>query len=302
MSGPGNVFEKSLAYSLEIGRIGTVRKINSTTMQLKEGYGDQPDPSAIGVSKEIIQCSEFDAIQSRDGRIRADLARLALPAPFRKGVYLIPLSLVQRVDDMVQAYQTEREALIEAFMTGYLDAINAARIRLGGVFNPADYPDAARVRSAFYVRASYLEMGLPGRLQEINPEIFQRERNAFSAKLESAADEIRLALRESFRDLVDHMADRLTPDPSGKPRIFRDSLVLNLKGFLEDFNARNIADDTDLAALVDQARAALAGRTPEELRNAPMIRDQVQARMSEIKTALGNMITTRPGRKFSFEE
>jgi hypothetical protein len=263
---------------------------------------DQPDPRAIAVNKEIISCEEFDAISSLDNSIRTYLYKKALPAPFRRGFYLIPLAMVERVDEVIQKYKDDRKYLVALFLSVYQKAVEDAKQRLGALYNPQDYPSAAVVETAFYVNSSYLQLGeVPGTLNQIAPEIFQREQSEFKNKLATAADEIQQALRVSFLELVEHMKSRLSPDSEGKPRIFRDSLVMNMREFINDFRARNIADDAELEKLVERARLVLNGATPDKIRSSEDLRGRVASNMEEIKASLSGMITTAPKRKFNLD-
>jgi hypothetical protein len=295
-----NIFEKSIAFTMEAGKIGVRRKVNSSMMEVKNTE-DQPDPKAIAVNKEIISCKEFDAIGSLDSSIRLYLYRKALPAPFRRGTYLIPMSMVEQVDQVVDAYKQNRESLVTLFLSVYEKEVEEARQRLGTLYNSADYPPLDAVRGSFYVNTSYLQLGVPSTLNQLSPEIFQREQAAFKNKLASAAEEIQQALRTSFLELVEHMKDRLAPSEDGKQKTFRDSLVMNMREFLNDFTARNIADDAELEKLVNQARSVLNGTTPDKLRNSDSLREQIATNMEGIKNSLSTMITNAPRRKFNLD-
>ena len=58
------------------------------------------------------------------------------------------------------------------------------------------------------------------------------------------------------------MVSKLTPDTDGERRIFGDSLVLNMREFLDTFKSRNIADDADLEKLVEDTKALLPALIP----------------------------------------
>jgi len=297
-----NVFEKSIAFSIEITKIGIRRKVDSSKIELKDGNGAQPDPDAIGVDKKLIECDEFDAIISLDTNIRNTINKIALPAPFKRGVYLLPLDFVERIDQLVQAYATKRAELISAFVEKYGEAVEASRERLGGLFNTDDYPSKATVARSFNVRYNYLDLGTPKGLGKINPEIFKREQEEFRKKLDAAAAEVRDALRGSFSELIAHMAEKLESGKDGKPKIFRDSLVLNMREFLDSFKSRNIADDSQLEALVKKARDAIGNVDANALRADKDLRETIGTQLSQIKTKLSKMVTDAPSRKFSFDD
>jgi len=296
-----SVYDKGIGFSIEIGKIGVRRKVRQDKVQVRD------DPSAdvrmLHVSKEILECPEYDAIESLDNLIRVRLAKLALPSCFRRGVYLIPLDLTERIDQMCEEYRTERAAKVESFLTVYDGAVKAAQERLGTLYNPREYPGLAAVRASFDVQTRYFSFNPSDKLREINPALYQRETERFKVQLEQAAQEIKLALRESFGELVNHMVSKLTPDTDGERRIFRDSLVLNMREFLDTFKSRNIADDAELEKLVEETKALLTGVDPDLLRQEGTVKEAVQSGMSKVKAALDTSIETlKRGRKFSFDD
>jgi hypothetical protein len=297
-----NVFEKSVAVSLEIGRIGTRKKVQKGKMVLKEGEGEQPDQNSVAASKELIDSKEFDAIVSLDNLIRNEISRLALPSHFRAGIYLVPIATVEKIDEMIRKYKEMRMELIEKFLASYKQSVIDAQNRLGGLFNINDYSSMEAIRESFQVNYSYLDLGLPKNLGTISNEIFQREQAIFNEKMVTAANEIQAGLRQAFKDLVDHMADRLKPGDDGKPKIFRDSLVKNLADFLETFKYRNITDDNELSGLVDRAKELLRGKNADVLRNSETFRDEVSKGLNDIKSSLSSMVVDAPRRKFSFDD
>lgn len=297
-----NIFEKSMAVSLEIGRIGIRKKVKRGKMVLKDGEGAQPDENAIGTSKELIDSKEYDAIVSLDNSIRATISGYALPAHFKAGIYLVPVSMIEEIDDMISKYKVQRENLVGEFLKTYKQSVKEAQTRLGGLFDANDYDSITDIADAFTVEYSYIDLGLPKNLGSINGEIFKREQQAFNDKMINAAEEIQQGLRQAFRDLIEHMAERLQPGEDGKKKIFRDSLITNLAEFMERFKSRNITDDDELATLVDKARELLKGKNAEILRDSEMFRQQVNAGLGEIKTALNGMVTDAPRRKFSFDD
>jgi hypothetical protein len=299
-----NLLDNAITLSVTISKIGTRRKVDSRKMVMRETEGEQqPDSDAIGVNKELISTPTFDAITKLDGDFRTRLYKLALPNPlFRNGTYLVPVSLLETIDEMIEAYKAERSIKIAAFLDDYATAVYDARSRLGGLFNPADYPDKESVKGSFSVTVQYIEIGIPSALGSISPAIFQREKDKFNEKLVSAAEEITAAMRESFNELINHMVDRLKPGADGKPKIFRDSLISNLKEFMDTFSARNITNDSDLETLVNKAREVLRGKSAGDLRNYDSIRENVVSGISKIKEQLSSMVIDAPKRKFNFDE
>lgn len=313
----GSIMDRALALELTIGRLGVRRKVRADRIrvtaegpaqqsiaELPDGEQiaqDQPEGEMLAVSKRILSCPEYHAIEAEDNRIRNQIVSLALPSMMRRGVYLVPDTLIDRIDADLQSYKATRETLIDAFLDVYDQEAQQARGALGALYDPADYPPAARVRAAFRVSVRWVALGVPGRMKGVSETIYHREQKRIREELSNAAEQIRDALRLAFQDLIDHMVDRLQPGPDGKPRIFRDSMVKNLAEFLETFSARNIAGDTELAGLVSQAAQILDGRDAESIRREPLTRQAVRDGMQPIKAQIDGMVTSR-GRRFNFDK
>jgi hypothetical protein len=164
------------------------------------------------------------------------------------------------------------------------------------VFNPLDYPSAERVAAAFVLEWQYIEFGTPGKLRQISSALFDEEREKAARQWADATAVVRQTLRESMADLIAHLVERLAGDKDGKPKVFRNSIITNLNEFLEVFNARNITDDQQLAALVDKARRLISGVDAETLRESKNVRETVRTGFAKIQTALNGMLVDKPKR------
>lgn len=298
-----SILTNAVALSVNISKIGTRKKVDSKKMKLREEEGNQPDQSSIAVNKELISTPSFDAIIKLDNTFRSELYKLTLPNPlFRSGTYLIPVDLIEKIDNLIETYKEKRNEKISKFINDYDNAVYAACERLGGLFNINDYPDPDTVKRSFQVSSQYIEIGLPTKLDAFSPEIFKREKERFNDKLVSASEEITAAMRESFKQLIDHMVERLKPGDNGKPKIFRDSLVTNLREFMENFNARNITNDEELEKLVTKAKNILGTKSANDVRCYDNIKNEVVSKMTEIKDTLSGMVMDAPKRKFKFDD
>ena len=103
-----------------------------------------------------------------------------------------------------------------------------------------------------------MSFDVPATLKAVSGEIFVREREKAAKAWKETLEQWKALLRTGMADLVNHMVDRLSMNADGKPRVFRDSLVTDLREFLGTFDARNVANDGELAALAEKARAILA--------------------------------------------
>ena len=93
--------------------------------------------------------------------------------------------------------------------------------------------------------------------------------------------------------MVDHIVERL----SGERKTFRDSLVGNIKEFLNDFAVLNITNNTELSRAVEKCRMILDGVSADAIRNNDTFRDHIAQNMSRVKAEVDNMMVSRPMRK-----
>lgn len=294
-----NIFDRAVCLSLRLERLGTNRKMSIAELKPQT----VTDAEMVNVSKKMLISEELDAIKKHDGAIRRWLeTKVSGPALFRSGVYMLGYDMVAEVDRELQARLKERtETLIPRFLDRYNESVKEAQRRLGPLFRAEDYPTRDRVREEFSDEVRYFTLGEAQGLSRINAEIFEREKEKNAQQWASVLDESRAVLRAEVSELVDHMVERLTPDESGKKKRFNSTLVENLDGFLKDFAARDIANDTELQRVVDEARKALAGVTADDLRGSRAVREAARARFTEVKATLDKMVTGK-GRAYNLDE
>ncbi len=283
--------KNSILLLMRLSKLGNRRKVSSGMVEV------DADKEVITVGKLLLDCKELADISTFDGQIRQYVYVRSLPSGvLKEGVYRLPLTLVDEVDRGLKNLGDQRLQLIDEFLTVYPIKVDEARTRLRALYNPADYPPVEQVRQAFDFQWRYLALGVPNTISNV---LIQQEREKASQDLAAEMDEIRLALRMAFADLVNHATAALTVGPDGKPKIFRDSLVSNLEQFFNYFDARNLTGDEDLADLVQRARDIMKGVRPEDLRTDMDLRREVQQTMAEVKDSINANVMMKPSRRFS---
>src|SRR5215469_12307661 len=148
----GTIMDRCVCLSVELRRLGTRRRVASTQVQT------DADSDMIHVSKEILESETLDAIKRLDGEIREYVNHKTVPgmALFRSGVYLVPVVTMEQIDAWLEKTREQRERLVDRFMGEYTIAINAARSRLGSLYDENDYPPFHKVRGAFGMETKYI--------------------------------------------------------------------------------------------------------------------------------------------------
>ena len=230
----------------------------------------------------------------------------ALPSKIKEGLFVVRKDLVQEFEDDLKATLAKLQA---DYIPQVRDEYPLARERakttpvkaggLGPLYREGDYPPIADFLACFGLEWQWLALGVPDDL----PAALRAEA---AAKLEQqfteAAEEVKLALRESFAELIAHATDKLKPaGPGEKQPVFRDTLIGNITQFCEVFQARNLMNDTELGSLVEQAKTVLAGVEPGKLRQFANVRETTRAQFAEIQAQLDAMITVKRGRVIDLE-
>ena len=306
----GRIMTEAVCLTLTLSKLWTRRAVAQEDASVKaRGTSNpdaEPDQDMCHVAKDILESDELRAVHSADNEFIGWLRRRAIPTRlFHRGIYLVSYAALATVVDRLETFQQDREKTIQGFLSVYPAKVEQAKQKLGDLFNPTDYPDAEALRGAFTVRWKMFEWGgTPDRIKSIDAVLFARMKKEQEETLQSAAVEIRDALRVAMAEFVSHLVVKLTGGEDGKPKKFKQSGIDAMNEFLSSFESRNITGDTDLATLVNQARVVMGGgeMTARDLKDNDGLRKLAVDQFTRIKSALDGMLEARPTRKISREE
>ncbi len=297
-----SVFDKTLCLVLTRGTMGITRKARGP-VQAVAAEAVESSPAFVALSKTLFRAPEFKAIKTLDSELQAFLMKMSLPSLLKGGTHAIPIPMVEQVDDEVRQYIEKRIALVAILAGAWTRIVQESETALGPqLFDPRNYPSAERLGTQFYVEHRWIDYGVPARLKAIKASIWKDEQIKAAAAIENAKVQAIQDVRGRALKLVDHIVDRLTPSPDGTKRIFRDSLLGNLREFLDLFPVLNTATgDTELSPLVERARLALDGIDPKLLRDDELVRQKVASDFAAIQTTLDGMVVEST-RRIRFED
>jgi len=291
-----DLMQRTVALIVTFGALGNRKKVSTSQIEV------EADKDWLHVSKQLIECEEYDAIRHLDGDISRWLGTRALPSLLKRGIYLLPMAYVEETNEQLKEFQEQRNKLIGRLAKVYRAAVSEARSRLRDVFDESDYPSEARLRKAYSFSWQYISFNTPASLQQISRELYEQEKAKAEAHWVEAKEVITQMLRANMLDMTDHLVEKLTPGEDGKKKVFRDSAVVKFNEFLSTFAFRNVADDAELLKVVEKAKGLLKDVNAQDLRTNEALRDQVQAGFSKIKQQLAGMVTTQPRRAVQFDE
>ena len=171
---------------------------------------------------------------------------------------------------------------------------SAAQQRLGRLYNVSDYPDT--LRGLFDVSWDFPSVEPPPYLQQLSPALYQQECQRVAARFDEAVRLAEQAFLEELSGLVSHLAERLSGADDGKPKIFRDSAIDNLREFFERFGHLNIRSNYQLDELVERAQRVVSGVEPQQLRESQPLRQQIAGQLAGVQSVLDGLLVDRPRR------
>jgi hypothetical protein len=272
-----------------------VRK--SLSQQQKEEAADSfgAEGSYLSAAKKLLDTkhSAFKAVTAVRGRALSLWKGLSLPYP-EPGIRLIRQEDVPIFDVQMTTLRAELDEAVEQLNDRYGELRDAARTRLGRLFNPADYPNT--LVGLFRVEHDFPSVEPPEYLRKLSPELFRQEQARVQQRFNDAVRLAEEAFTAEFAKLVSHLTERLSGTEDGKPKVFRDSAVDNLSEFFQRFRSLNVGSDADLERLVDDAQRVVRGVEPQALRDNTVLRQQIATQLSGVQAVLDGMMVDRPRR------
>jgi len=296
METTSNPFDHAVCLSVTLRRFGTQRQVPAAAIET------DADRRLLRLSKTILDCQALQAIDQLDTALRRYVqSRCLVNVLFRPGIYLLPMTLIADVDARLHLFADQRAHLVDTLCQAYETEQEHIRIALGSLFDPLDYPSPEAFRACFGMDLQYLTVSVPRLLERVSQQLFAREEDKARTQIAEVAERIEDALLAGLKETIDHLVDRLTPGPNGKPKTFRASMLEHAKDFFAVFQERNLTGRLDLNELADRAQQVLEGVQAQGLRESTTLRSHVEKGFREIQTQLDAAIIPRPIRQIRFD-
>jgi hypothetical protein len=262
--------------------------------QAADGFGAEGQFLSAGKKLLDTRHPKYKGATAVRGRVGGYWRAMSLPYP-EPGLRLIRQADVEPFAQQMKAFKADLDEAVAELDRHYDDLRDAARGRLGRLFDPADYP--ASLRGLFDVAWEFPSVDPPEYLLRLNPELYQQERARITARFDEAVKLAEEAFTAEFAKLVGHLVERLTPGVDGQPKVFRDTAVGNLNEFFERFKALNVGSNAELEHLVEMARRAIDGTAPAAVRENVTLRQQITGQLAAVKSGLDQLLVDPPRRR-----
>jgi hypothetical protein len=258
--------ERALLAALNISEWRGRRRDKEVTDRVAKEHG--ADRKAGCYTKTLLP----KAFLARLAQVRTEARTLhhELTLPWcDDGFRILPVDLHLTYMERQQALRTRFESAVSDFLAAYDQAKTAARESLGSLYREADYPSSSRLRGAFAfeVHLQPLPAGHDWRI-DLPEAAVERIRLQLEARLEHSQ---RLAMADLYSRLA-AVVSRMATTLSEPAKIFRNTLVGNVRELCALLPSLNIAGDENLSSLAREIDLRLARLDPALLRLDPSSR------------------------------
>jgi hypothetical protein len=279
---------------VSISWMGVRKSLNQEQKsQAADAFGAEGD--YVSAAKKLLDTGHpaFKAVTAVRHRVLSLFKGMSLPYP-EPGIRLIRQDDIAVFNVQMQTLKAELHEAVERLDEHYAELRSTARQRLGSLYNDGDYPDS--LLGLFDVEWDFPAFEPPDYLRQLSPELYRQECQRVQARFDEAVRLAEEAFVSELAKLVSHLTDRLSGNEDGKPKIFRDSAVENLRGFFERFRTLNVGSNEQLDELVGQCQQIVQGIQPQDLRDRQSLRQHVSTQLSGVQSVLDGLLVDRPRR------
>lgn len=249
----------------------------------------------LSAGKKILDTTHprFRQVTAVRHRAQAYVHGTSLPYP-EPGIRLIRRDDLEEVQDRLTELEQELSRQVVSLDEAYAELQASAKQQLGRLFAYGDYPGS--LAEEFGMSWEFPSVDPPEYLRRLSPALYREEAARVAARFDEAAHLAEQMFLNELSDLVGHLSERLSGQDDGKPKIFRDSAVENLTEFFDRFRRLRIGGEDQLEEIVSRAESVLRGVEPQQLRDAPRLRERIVDNLAGVRRALDEQLVDQPRR------
>ena len=242
--------------------------------------------SAGRYNKRLLPKAAFAALTATMSQARSLHYANSLPWD-DQGSRLLTVANYERYAGLIDGLRERMVRERARFIEDYDGNIDQARLDLGKLFRIEDYPSKEALQGRFAIR--YRITPVPdadhfmARLASDDTQWVKRDiERQIEERLHDAVGDLYRRLGEA----VERVSERLQEGEDGKPQVFRDSMISNIRDLVDVVPRLNIFGDDHLSRLCEQVKDRIAGADPDTLRPSPHFNPNVRRQVKRDADAL----------------
>lgn len=231
-------------------------------------------------NKLLVDKTALEPCNQIAGAARAHLYKVTLPWG-ENGERLLPATLFFDFKTEMQTFESEFDARARTFLTIYPRLREEARLRLGKLYDPKDYPSEQDIRDKFSFAVAITPVASADDFRvKLNDEYVESIKADITHRMQERQKE---AVKECWirvRKVVTAMHERLKDEKA----VFKDSLIGNARDLIDILPALNLTNDPELTSIATELQTILM--PPDRLRADKTLRANTAAAADAILAKL----------------
>lgn len=248
------------------------------------------------VSKKLLgDCAELDAVQKFAANARN--IHYAMTTPWSDLGLRLCTTRAYLGSDTRAGYEKEMSGLqqeffrlVDLFLQAYDWEIQNAQLKLGSLFNPDEYPTVEDLKTKFRFRFAAMPVPEAGDWRlDVGNEAAESLRGQYE---KFYGDQLKTAMGDVWQrtyEVLSKMSERLDYGDDANKKIFRDTLVSNVKDMVTMLNDFNVTNDPVMTKAARDLEQALEGVTPEALREDAYLRAQTKQQVDAVRKTIDSL-------------
>ena len=268
--------EKAMLVHLSISRWTARSKDRTAGEDISQQKKAEADVANVWV--QLVPKDKMREVQRSGGEVRKIWIKYTLPW-MDDGIRILPSDLYVKFSGEIKKAISEDQKAVVKFAKRFPDLVATAPERLGVFINDNPLPDVNQIKDKFGVRLNYMPMPTSG---DFRCQILDSEAEKIKADIEQNVQNATFDAMHSIWTRLDEMVTNIATTLKEPKKIFRDSLINNLKEYVELIPQLNLTGDSELEKIRQEAKSKLTKLMPENLRKHKRDRKQAALNAEEI--------------------
>ena len=229
-------------------------------------------------NKLLIDKEHLSPIQQFSGKLRRYHNEKTLPWG-DNGDRLLPAKFYMEYTNELRQYKSEFESLVNNFCSAYPQLVQDRRVKLGTLYDPADYPPIEEIRSSFTLKTTFMPIPDTADFRvDVGNDALEQLRSGILNEIEERQ---KGAIEECWQRLRDCLTRIETTLRKEKPRIF-ESMMGDAQALTGIIPKLNLTDDPELNRVCEYMSENITRITTTALKHSPSLREEVADRAQRV--------------------